>query len=185
MAGDALAKARALEDRMRARAKLRESNAPPLTPDVDPRNDATADVEVVSQPAARRKRKPARVLSDDKHPQLDFFTADFVDVAQKNDRHSMEHPLFSLKKRPDTKIRVYQHNDVEITITPSVLGLATIWDKDLLIYATSQLVQGINEGRTDAANRTVCGSQRTTTLFPRIAAPAGPSTNRWNALLNG
>ncbi|SAL05756.1 replication initiator protein A [Caballeronia calidae] len=155
MASDAVAKARALEDRMRARARPREGDAATSTPDAEPHDDPMAEVEVVSQSAARRKRKPARVLSDDKHPQMDFFTADFVDVAQKNDRHSMEHPLFSLKKRPDTKIRVYEHNDVEITITPSVLGLATIWDKDLLIYATSQLVQGINEGRTDAVNRTV------------------------------
>lgn len=164
MSGDALTKARALEERMRARTEHHGNDAVASTPrthsfeieseqaDIE---ENLEEIQAASQPAATRRRKASRMLSDDKHRQLDFFTADFVDVAQKNDRHSMEHPLFSLKKRPDTRIRVYQHNEVEITLTPSVLGLATIWDKDLLIYATSQLVQGINEGRTDSASRTV------------------------------
>ncbi|WP_345817785.1 replication initiator protein A (plasmid) [Paraburkholderia sp. PREW-6R] len=153
MDGDALAKARALEERMRTRARRGEDAAPTIGPAEDGGQNDTDSGRTATTVAVRRKS--ARMLSDERHRQLDFFTADFVDVPQKNDRHSMEHPLFSLKKRPDTTIRVYEHNNVEITITPSVLGLATIWDKDLLIYATSQLVQGINEGRTDVTNRTV------------------------------
>merc|ERR1739841_351873 len=59
----------------------------------------------------------------------------------------MEHPLFSLSTRPDRRILSYEHNGVEITVTPSVKGLATIHDKDILIFCISQLMAAINAGR--------------------------------------
>ena len=77
----------------------------------------------------------------------DWFICDFSDVIPKNDMASMEHPFFTLSTRPDTKTRSYQHNNVAITITPSILGLATIHDKDILIYAISQLMTGLNRGQ--------------------------------------
>jgi plasmid replication initiation protein len=89
---------------------------------------------------------PPRLLPD-RHPTRDFFIADILDWALKDDRHSMEHPMFSLAKTPDHKIRRYEHNGIAVTIAPSAYGLATIWDKDILIYAVSQLVEGINRGR--------------------------------------
>lgn len=55
--------------------------------------------------------------------------------------------MFALSKIPDLRERHYEHNDNRITITPSVKGLATIWDKDILIYAISQLVGAMNAGR--------------------------------------
>jgi plasmid replication initiation protein len=85
----------------------------------------------------------------DRHPVRDFFIADLVDWALKDDWHSMEHPFFSLSKNPDCEIRRYDHNGIRITVTPSVLGLATIWDKDILIYAVSQLVEAHHQGRPD------------------------------------
>ena len=57
--------------------------------------------------------------------------------------------MFALSKIPDIKERRYEHNGNSITITPSIKGLATIWDKDILIYAVSQLVAAMNAGRQD------------------------------------
>jgi len=88
-------------------------------------------------------------LLPDRHPVRDFFIADVLDWALKDDRHSMEHPMFALSKIPDIKERRYEHNGNSITITPSIKGLATIWDKDILIYAVSQLVAAMNAGRQD------------------------------------
>lgn len=85
----------------------------------------------------------------DRHPNRDFFIADLVEWTVKDDRHSMEHPMFSLSKKPDFKIRRYEHNGNTIVIAPGAYGLATIWDKDILIYAVSQLIAAINAGRTD------------------------------------
>ena len=60
----------------------------------------------------------------------------------------MEHPLFSLSTRPDLRVLNYAHNGVEISVVPSVRGLATLFDKDILIYCISQLMAALNAGRT-------------------------------------
>lgn len=86
-------------------------------------------------------------LSPDRHPTPDFFVADILDWAVKDDRASMEHPMFSLSKKPDHRVRHYERNDVHVTIKPGADGMATIWDKDILIYAISQLVEALNQGR--------------------------------------
>lgn len=78
----------------------------------------------------------------------DFFVCDFFEASPKADLASMEHPMFSLSTRPDRTIRHYAHNGVEITVTPSVRGRATIHDKDILIYCVSQLMAAVNAGRT-------------------------------------
>ncbi|WP_417475719.1 replication initiator protein A [Leisingera sp.] len=79
--------------------------------------------------------------------QGDFFLCDIFGAIPKNDLVSMEHPLFSLSTRPDRRILNYQHNGAEITVTPSVKGLATIHDKDILIFCISQLMAALNAGR--------------------------------------
>src|SRR5580704_17018009 len=85
-------------------------------------------------------------LLPDRHPIQDFFICDVTDAIPKDDMGSMEHPIFSLSTKPDRNIREYEHKDVKVTITPSVLGLATIHDKDILIYCISQLVAKMNAG---------------------------------------
>lgn len=59
---------------------------------------------------------------------------------------SMEHPIFSLSTKPDTRVREYEHNGIKIAIKPSVDGLATVHDRDVLIYCISQLMT-MNEGK--------------------------------------
>ncbi|MDH5217110.1 MAG: replication initiator protein A [Gammaproteobacteria bacterium] len=83
-----------------------------------------------------------------RHPDQDMFICDFGDVIPKSDIASMEHPLFTLSTKPDTKIRHYEHNNNSVTIAPSAWGMATIHDKDILIYCISQLMAGINNGVT-------------------------------------
>lgn len=77
----------------------------------------------------------------------DFFVCDIFDALPKDDLASMEHPLFSLSTRPDRRILNYTHNGVEVTVVPSVKGLATLFDKDILIYCISQLMAALNAGR--------------------------------------
>ena len=86
-------------------------------------------------------------LLPDRGRQPDFFLCDIFAAIPKDDLASMEHPLFSLATRPDRRILNYAHNGVEITVTPSVKGLATIHDKDILIFCISQLMAAINAGR--------------------------------------
>ena len=85
-------------------------------------------------------------LLPDRHPIQDFFICDVTDAIPKDDMGSMEHPIFSLATKPDVHIREYEHKGVKIAIMPSALGLATIHDKDILIYCISQLVAKMNAG---------------------------------------
>ena len=83
----------------------------------------------------------------DHHPTGDFFVCDVLDAIPKDDLASMEHPMFSLATRPDLRVLSYAHNGTQIQITPSVRGLATIHDKDILIYCISQLMAALNAGK--------------------------------------
>jgi hypothetical protein len=89
------------------------------------------------------KRTP---LLPDRHPIQDFFICDVMDAIPKDDMGSMEHPIFSLATKPDLVVREYEHNGVKVAVIPSELGLATIHDKDILIYCISQLIAKMNAG---------------------------------------
>jgi len=81
-----------------------------------------------------------------KYPQGDLFVCDVPDVILKDDMASMEHPFYSLSKKPDREVRRYEYNGKWIEFRPSIKGLPTIYDKDLIIYAISHLVAGIEQG---------------------------------------
>lgn len=82
-----------------------------------------------------------------RHPNGELFLCDLGDVVLKNDTASMEHPIFALSTKPDLAVREYEHNGNRVTITPSVKGLATIHDKDILIFAISQIMEAKNQGK--------------------------------------
>jgi len=85
-------------------------------------------------------------LLTDRTRQGDFFLADILDAAPKDDTASMEHPLFALKAG-DKRVRTYERNGCSVTVKPGVDGCATIHDKDLWIYCVSQMVEAKNRGR--------------------------------------
>lgn len=80
------------------------------------------------------------VLLHERHPQHDLFICDVADAVLKDVMPHMEHPFYSLSKKPAMTIRRYEHNGQWREVTPSVKGLATIYDKDILIYCISQIV---------------------------------------------
>ena len=86
------------------------------------------------------------VLLPQRHPNHDLFICDVLDAIPKDDMASMEHPIFSLATKPDTRVLRYEHRNVTVEIAPSVKGLATIYDKDILIYCISQLMAKKNAG---------------------------------------
>lgn len=85
-------------------------------------------------------------LLPNRHPNLDFFVLDIADAVPKDDMASMEHPLFSLATKPDLRHLEYRSGDNVLKIRPSGLGLPTIFDKDILIFAVSQLMHRKNRG---------------------------------------
>lgn len=99
---------------------------------------------MTSEPSDFSTRSP---LLPDRHPTPDLFLCDVIDAAPKGDMASMEHPLFSLSTKPDTRMRRYEHKGSWIEIRPSSEGLATVHDRDVLIYCISQVMAALNSGR--------------------------------------
>ena len=85
-------------------------------------------------------------LLRDHHPQKDFFILDIADAVPKDDMATMEHPLFSLATKPDMRHLEYRNGENVLKIRPSGIGLPTIKDKDILIFAISQLMAMKNKG---------------------------------------
>lgn len=85
-----------------------------------------------------------------RNQQTDFFVADLTDYAIKDDRTTMEAPIFSLSTKKDTKnwhwVSADGKKSVHVTPHPEY-GRATQFDKDILIYCTSQLIAAKNAGR--------------------------------------
>jgi hypothetical protein len=83
-----------------------------------------------------------------RHPKADFFVCDVFRVLPyfKDDMASMEHPVFSLATKPDQRVLHYEYNGNSLTVLPGFHGLATIFDKDVLLYCASYLKAALNEG---------------------------------------
>ncbi len=87
------------------------------------------------------------MLLRDRHPVRDFFVLEILDVVPRSDMASMEHPIFSLSTKPETRELVYEHDGNRLEIIPSVRGLPTVFDKDILIYCISKLMHMKNSGQ--------------------------------------
>ena len=86
-------------------------------------------------------------LLPERHPTPDFFVCDIFDAAPKGDMASMEHPVFSISTKPDRRVRRYESGSSYIEIKPSSDGLATVHDRDVLIYCISQVMAALNAGQ--------------------------------------
>jgi len=89
---------------------------------------------------------PPSNLTADKRGQADLFTCDVADAVLKDLMPTLEHPFYSLSKKPVMTQRMYQRGENWLKISPSAKGMATIYDKDILIYAVSQLIAAMRDG---------------------------------------
>jgi plasmid replication initiation protein len=85
-------------------------------------------------------------LLPDRHPQYDLFICDVADAVLKDVMQHLEHPFYSLSKKPETAVKRYRNGNHWLEITPSIKGLATIYDKDILIYCISQIMAKMKRG---------------------------------------
>ena len=85
-------------------------------------------------------------LSEVDTGQGDLFRCDITNWPLKDDLASMEFPIFSLSKNKDLETREYRRGNRIVKIIPSSVGAATVFDKDLLLYIASQLIEAKNKG---------------------------------------
>jgi Replication initiator protein A len=114
----------------------------------------TEEAQASSEPEVRQSNK---LLSLTRLSQGDYFAADLIDCSIKSDMATMEAPFFSLRTNPDLKRWHWESKDGKkvVEVVPSVLGRATIHDKDVLIYIASQMTEALNRSRVDAKHRIV------------------------------
>ena len=94
----------------------------------------------------KNKQDISRLLPD-RHPTPDFFVCDIFVAAPKSDTASMEYPLFTLSTKPDFTPKLYEKGNTWLKIAPSPAGLATVHDRDILIYCISQCMAALNQGK--------------------------------------
>ena len=84
-----------------------------------------------------------------RHEQGDFFVCDVFNAVPKADMASMAHPVFTLSTKPDLKPRHYESSDGKsfVSIKPNIVGLASVHDRDVLIYCISQVMAALKAGR--------------------------------------
>jgi plasmid replication initiation protein len=85
--------------------------------------------------------------------ELRILTYYIADLSLRDQRETMERPFFSLSKRKRMKPIDYTSPDGKIWIKVSPHqdhGMATIWDADILIWATSQIMEAQRQGRPTA-----------------------------------
>src|SRR5208282_5940643 len=111
-----------------------------------------------------------------RHAKGDLFICDVADAVLKDLIPQMEHPFYSLSKKPETAVRKYEHKGNWIEITPSVKGLATIYDKDILIYCISQIMAKLN--RNEAVGQKLRITSRDLLVFTN----RGTAGKDYNAL---
>src|ERR1700692_3175235 len=78
--------------------------------------------------------------------QLDLVLDTLVSVPLKDDRALMEFPFFSIEKTPRMEPLMFDDGKVKVVVTPGAKGLATMWDKDVLIYAATLINDRLERG---------------------------------------
>lgn len=84
--------------------------------------------------------------SKDQQDEGDLFLDGIVDTPLRDDRALMEFPFFSLTKRPQTKPLVFERDGVSIKVSPGPRGMASVWDRDVLVYAVSKINERVERG---------------------------------------
>lgn len=88
------------------------------------------------------RRHPPRI-----DQQADLFAASFADIPIRDQRDTMERPFFSLAKKPRLAPIKYQVGNVWVKVSANQeFGMATIWDADILIWASTQITEQLDRG---------------------------------------
>jgi plasmid replication initiation protein len=87
-----------------------------------------------------RKPKP-------KADQLDLFVADLVDVPVKGERETLSLPFFGLSKGKRSRMTYERGGTLVDVSAPAHIGIANIWDSDVLLWCASEIIAARARGR--------------------------------------
>jgi plasmid replication initiation protein len=114
----------------------------------------------VPKKGIQRKRLDVEVVvTPEDEVQLDLFHEQMSgDLSPRDDRALLEFPFFSLQKKPRLEPMIFSDDRRGITIRVEAgpKGIATIWDKDVLLYCESVLNRLIDERRPVGRQLRIC-----------------------------
>ncbi|WP_241647585.1 MULTISPECIES: replication initiator protein A [Rosenbergiella] len=113
----------------------------------------------------KTRRAKLKTLRPKEPDNEQFFIADEYEIVSfKDDIRSMEHPFFVLKSG-DAKERHYENGNKTIKIKSiASVGIATVFDKDIWIYAVSKLQRALDE-HSDDVNKFVLPNKVSFTAY--------------------
>lgn len=84
----------------------------------------------------------------DEQQTFDFSKTDSPLVGKvKGDRNTMVYNFFSLRREKETELPRYDDGKTWIEVVGTKHGVASIWDKELLVYSASLIADKINRGQ--------------------------------------
>ncbi|WP_193189021.1 replication initiator protein A [Nisaea sediminum] len=85
--------------------------------------------------------------------QVDLFLTSIIDAPVKDQRDLMEFPHFALAKQARYEPMIYENpkRGIRVEVRAGHKGIATIWDKDVMIYCASLINEQIERGQTPTA----------------------------------
>jgi len=106
-----------------------------------------------------------------------FLTDSPLTGSVKGERSMMEFPFFHLSKGRRSRPLVFDDGRVQVEVRPSQAGIASIYDKDILLYLASLMVEKINKGEEPDQEFTftahdfirVTGANRSARTYQRIS----------------
>lgn len=101
----------------------------------------------IAKPSLNQAVEAAEVVETTQEE--DLFKTNLPDPSPRDQQDLMAFPFFSLEKSKRTKPIIYEQGDVKVTVRGLAdIGIATIWDADLLIWVASQLNAAVEAGKT-------------------------------------
>jgi plasmid replication initiation protein len=109
----------------------------PKTPAAPPQKSAPSKPSAAAKSSARRRDMPQR----------DLFQLDSPLTGEiRGERSLMAFPFFALAKSAWMKPLSYHHGPVSIEVRPSSNGVATIYDKEIVLYIASLMAAKLETG---------------------------------------
>lgn len=100
----------------------------------------------MTRPPSPRPKKDAKALAA-KPGQRDLFQLDSPLTGEiRGERSLMAFPFFALSKNAWMKPLAYEHGPVSIEVRPSANGVATIYDKEIVLYIASLMAAKLEAG---------------------------------------
>ena len=118
-------------------------------------------------------------LLPDRHPTRDFFIEDILESALKDDRDSMEHPMFTVCRRSPTGLSAIRSTTATASrLRPAPMALTQSGIRTFSSTSSARSLKALTRAaRTPKAAR--CASASTTIWFLPTGLSVGSTTKGW------